>query len=160
MAKNTAPAPAQALPAASTGEEAAESVATETTAADGDTTHDPVGSDPDAGVVETGAAEVETNDAAPDEEEGDEEDGEEAGKDDLPEYWGDIVDFVEDWFNDMPHEAASGSYGPSVRDRWAERLIDAPDGEHDIDGWFFTFASGRFTGARVKAVSAAADAAE
>ncbi|MBN8532452.1 MAG: hypothetical protein J0L51_00045 [Rhizobiales bacterium] len=57
--------------------------------------------------------------------------------------------FILDFLTDPPREAATGSYGPTVNDRWHGRRFDVPDGEHEaMDGWFFTFLDGAFTGAR------------
>jgi hypothetical protein len=62
----------------------------------------------------------------------------------------DAEDFILDWLADVPPEAANGSYGTSVRDRWADRIYAFSDGTHTADiaeGWAFTFAGGRFIGA-------------
>jgi hypothetical protein len=56
--------------------------------------------------------------------------------------------FLADWREDPPAEAARGSYGTTVNDRWAKQAFDdVPDGMVMVDGWCFGFAGGRFTGA-------------
>lgn len=56
-------------------------------------------------------------------------------------------DFVRDWHDDIPHEAAGGSYGATVRDRWADIVFGFADGQHRGGDWVFTFAGGKFIGA-------------
>lgn len=51
---------------------------------------------------------------------------------------------------DLPPEAATGSYGPTVNDALAGVNVDVEDGDHDCEGgWTFTIAGGRFVGARL-----------
>lgn len=57
---------------------------------------------------------------------------------------GAIAAFAKDFVGDVPIEAAGGSYGATVRDRWHGKTFDIADGGHVADGWFFRFRGGRF----------------
>lgn len=59
-----------------------------------------------------------------------------------------ISGFLADWRSDTPAEAATGSYSPHARDRFAEQDHSAiPDGVVFSRGWVFVFDDGRFVGA-------------
>lgn len=59
-----------------------------------------------------------------------------------------ISGFLADWRADTPAEAATGSYSPHARDRFAEQDHAAiPDGVVFSRGWVFVFDDGRFVGA-------------
>jgi hypothetical protein len=67
-----------------------------------------------------------------------------------------IETFAKDFLADLPHEAHSGTYAPSVRDRWHDRTFDFEDGDHEAGGWTFTFANQRLVhAARLTAPAAA-----
>lgn len=53
--------------------------------------------------------------------------------------------FLEDWRADVPAEAATGQFAPTVRDRWHDRAYpEIPDGYVIAGGWAFVFYDGRF----------------
>lgn len=59
-----------------------------------------------------------------------------------------IAAFLADWRQDVPAEAAGGSYSPHARDRFGEQdYSGVPDGMVFSKGWIFVFDDGRFVAA-------------
>lgn len=55
-----------------------------------------------------------------------------------------VAEFARDFLGKLPLEAAGGSYGATVRDRWQGKEFKIADGSHAASGWTFTFRDGRF----------------